>query len=113
MEGVLVFGQDAVDLPAGDIDTQLMQLLQEERLVLCDRYLDATLAYQGYGRGLDLDMILTLHCLETLGKVWTGVGPFTHNDPRDRPPAIFGGDVTLHAGPDRSAHVLLPVIPKR
>ena len=37
--------------------------------------------------------------VETLGKVWTGVGPFTHDDPRDRPPAIFGGDVTLHAGP--------------
>ena len=51
--------------------------------------------------------------LETLGKVWTGVGPFTHNDPRDRPPAVFGGNVTLHAGPDRPAHVLLPVIPKK
>ena len=35
--------------------------------------------------------------LETLGKVWTGVGPFTHDDPRDRPPAVFGGDVTLHS----------------
>jgi predicted acyl esterase len=51
--------------------------------------------------------------LQTLGKVWTGVGPFTHNDARDRPPAVFGGNVTLHAGPDRPAHVLLPVIPKR
>jgi hypothetical protein len=51
--------------------------------------------------------------LETLGKVWTGVGPFTHNDPRDRPPAVFGGDVTLHAGPNRQAYVLLPVIPKK
>ena len=51
--------------------------------------------------------------LETLGKVWTGVGPFTHNDPRDRPPAVFGGNVTLHAGPDRQAYVLLPVIPKK
>ena len=50
--------------------------------------------------------------LETLGKVWTGVGPFTHNDPRDRPPAVFGGDVTLHAGPERQAYVLLPVIPE-
>jgi predicted acyl esterase len=49
--------------------------------------------------------------LETLGKVWTGVGPFTHNDPRDRPAAVFGGDVTLHAGPDRQACVLLPIIP--
>lgn len=49
--------------------------------------------------------------VETLGKVWTGVGPFTHDDPRDRPPAVFGGNVTLHAGPDRQAHLLLPVIP--
>jgi uncharacterized protein len=51
--------------------------------------------------------------LATLGKVWTGVGPFTHNDPRDRPPAVFGADVTLHAGPHRQAHVLLPVIPMK
>jgi hypothetical protein len=51
--------------------------------------------------------------VETLGKVWTGVGPFTHDDPRDRPPAIFGGDVTLHAGPGRQPYVLLPVIPKK
>ena len=39
--------------------------------------------------------------VETLGKVWTGVGPFTHNDPRARPPAVFGGDVTLHRSPRR------------
>jgi hypothetical protein len=51
--------------------------------------------------------------VETLGKVWTGVGPFTHDDPRDRPPAIFGGNVTLHAGPGRQPYVLLPVIPKK
>ncbi len=51
--------------------------------------------------------------LETLGKVWTGVGPFTHNDPRDRPPEIFGGDVTLHTSPDHPAHVLLPLIPNK
>ena len=50
--------------------------------------------------------------LETLGKVWTGCGPFVHNDARDRPPKVFGGDVTLHAGPGRPAHLLLPVIPK-
>jgi hypothetical protein len=42
--------------------------------------------------------------------VFTGVGPFRHNDPRDRPAAVFGGDVTLHMGPERQAHLLLPVI---
>ena len=48
-----------------------------------------------------------------LGKFsgWTGVGPFQHNDTRDRPPEIFGGDVTLRGGPKEQAYVLLPVIP--
>jgi dTMP kinase len=30
-------------------------------VVLCDRYVDATLAYQGYGRGVDLTLIRTLN----------------------------------------------------
>jgi predicted acyl esterase len=51
--------------------------------------------------------------LGTLGKVFTGVGPFRHNDARDRPTSVFGGDVTLHTGPDRQAYLLLPIIPKR
>jgi predicted acyl esterase len=42
----------------------------------------------------------------------TGCGPFLHDDPRDRPPDIFGGRTTLHFGPDRPAYLLLPVIPK-
>jgi uncharacterized protein len=49
--------------------------------------------------------------LKTLGAVWTGVGPFRHDDPRDRPAAVFGGDVTLHAGPGRNAYLLVPIIP--
>jgi hypothetical protein len=42
----------------------------------------------------------------------TGVGPFFHDDPRDRPAKIFGGKVTLHMGPNQPAYVLLPIIPK-
>ena len=42
-----------------------------------------------------------------------GVGPFTHNDPVDRPPAIFGGQVSLHFGGDRVTRLLLPVIPEK
>ena len=51
--------------------------------------------------------------LEKLGKVFTGVGPFRHDHPKDRPAAVFGGDVTLHVGPDKPAHVLLPIIPAK
>ncbi|MDI9332663.1 MAG: CocE/NonD family hydrolase [Alphaproteobacteria bacterium] len=51
--------------------------------------------------------------LETLGTQWHGCGPFVHNDPRDRPADVFGGDVTLHAGPNRAAYLLLPIIPKK
>jgi putative CocE/NonD family hydrolase len=42
-----------------------------------------------------------------------GCGPFLHDDPRDRPSAIFGGRTTLHFGPEHPAHVLLPVVPGR
>jgi uncharacterized protein len=42
-----------------------------------------------------------------------GVGPFTHTDPRDRPPEIFDGVNTLHFGADRAPCLLLPVIPPR
>ena len=45
-----------------------------------------------------------------IGK-WTGCAVFRHTDPRDRPADIFGGDVTLHTGPNRKAYVMLPVIP--
>jgi predicted acyl esterase len=51
--------------------------------------------------------------LGTLGAVFTGVGPFKHDDPRDRPPEIFGKTVTLHCGPGRRSHVLLPLIPPK
>lgn len=36
-------------------------------IVLCDRYADSTLAYQGYGHGLDLEMLHTITALATGG----------------------------------------------
>jgi predicted acyl esterase len=42
---------------------------------------------------------------------FTGVGPFLHNDHRDRPPEIFDGSTTLHLGPSTPAHLLAPIVP--
>ena len=41
--------------------------LAEGRVVVCDRYTDSTLAYQGGGRGLDTSALATLNALATGG----------------------------------------------
>jgi uncharacterized protein len=40
-----------------------------------------------------------------------GVGPFTHNEPRNRPGDIFGGVNTLHFAENRRPWLMLPIIP--
>ncbi|HXH63445.1 MAG TPA: CocE/NonD family hydrolase C-terminal non-catalytic domain-containing protein, partial [Gemmatimonadales bacterium] len=47
-----------------------------------------------------------------VGYPQSGVGPFVHDDPRDRPKEIFGGTNTLHFEPGRQPYLLLPVIPR-
>jgi dTMP kinase len=41
--------------------------LAQGRVVLCDRFCDSTVAYQGYGRGLDLTLIAQLNAVATAG----------------------------------------------
>jgi hypothetical protein len=41
-----------------------------------------------------------------------GCGPFLHNDPDDRPEAIFDGTNTVHAGAKKPSFVLVPIIPE-
>jgi dTMP kinase len=42
--------------------------LKERTIVLCDRFFDATVAYQAYGRGLDLEAVLDL-CLAATHRI--------------------------------------------
>lgn len=37
------------------------------RIILCDRFADSTMAYQGYGRGLDREMLISLTKIATGG----------------------------------------------
>ena len=41
--------------------------LEEGKMVICDRFSDSTTAYQGYGRGIDLDIVGTINSLATQG----------------------------------------------
>jgi dTMP kinase len=47
--------------------TVIRPALEREALVLCDRFADSTVAYQGYGRGLDVQMIRALNQVATGG----------------------------------------------
>jgi predicted acyl esterase len=64
-------------------------------------------------RGKDYEWEGEAATLSNMKNPMRGCGPFVHDDETDRPPAIFGGKVTLHMGPQRPAHALLPVIPPR
>ncbi len=35
--------------------------IKAEKVVICDRYTDSTIAYQGYGRGIDLEMVNSIN----------------------------------------------------
>lgn len=41
--------------------------LQEGQIVICDRYIDSTAAYQGHGRGNDIELVGRLNDFATVG----------------------------------------------
>lgn len=50
---------------AQHIDTLVKPAIEAGKVVLCDRHTDSTLAYQGYGRGVDLEQIKMLNNIAT------------------------------------------------
>ncbi|MCU0550222.1 MAG: dTMP kinase [Leptolyngbya sp. Prado105] len=74
---LLLHGEDAVCdrtellLYAADraqhVEGFLRPHLEKGAWILCDRYTDSTIAYQGYGRGLDLELIDQLNQIATGG----------------------------------------------
>ncbi len=52
---------------AQHVEEVIRPALAAGRIVLCDRFTDSTLAYQGYGRGSDLDLLRALCDIATAG----------------------------------------------
>lgn len=53
---------------AQHIDTIVTPAVDAGKIVLCDRHIDSTVAYQGYGRGQDIEQINKLNMIATSGK---------------------------------------------
>lgn len=52
---------------AQHVDCIIRPALQSGVVILCDRHTDSTVAYQGYGRGLDIEEIKSLNDIATGG----------------------------------------------
>lgn len=50
------------------VEQELKPNLAGGKFILCDRYTDSTIAYQGYGRGLSMSLIHQLNYIATGGK---------------------------------------------
>ena len=46
---------------AQHVQEVILPAIESSKIVLCDRYTDSTLAYQGYGRGIDLGLLRQLN----------------------------------------------------
>lgn len=80
---------------AQHMDACVAPALAANRIVLCDRYHDSTLAYQGYGRGLCLETITSLNTLATHGRTPDLTFLF------DGPPTVLRQRVSARGAADR------------
>jgi dTMP kinase len=73
---LLLFAADR----AQHIEQLVRPKLENGAIVLCDRFTTSTIAYQGYGRGLDVTMIQALNAIATAGivpdlTIWLDLDP--------------------------------------
>jgi len=68
---------------------EILPALEAGEIVLCDRFYDSTTAYQGYGRGLNLDDVHRVNSIATDGL---------------KPDITFFLDVSLTVSNDRTKH---------
>ena len=66
----------------------IIPALAQGKMVLCDRHTDSTMAYQGYGRGIDLELLRRLNNMASYDR---------------RPDLTFLLDCPVHIGLSRTA----------
>lgn len=66
---------------AQHIQERVLPALQSGKTVICDRFYDATTVYQGYARGIDLELIDTIHA-QVLGSLRPDITILFDLDPR-------------------------------
>jgi dTMP kinase len=95
--------------------------LEEGTIILCDRFIDSTTAYQGYGRGLDLDLIQQLNAIAADGlesdltlwldvEVETGLARVQQRGKRDR---VEQADIAFHQRVRQGYRALAEQCPQR
>lgn len=62
------------------VSEKIIPLLEKNYFVLADRYVDSTTAYQGYGRGIELEIVQQINRAATLG-VMPGVTFYLQIEP--------------------------------
>lgn len=61
---------------------KIIPALNEGKVVLCDRFIDSSLAYQGYARGIGMDEILEINKF-AIGEYMPNLSIFFDIDPRE------------------------------
>ena len=106
---------------AQHVEGVLKPELSQGTLILCDRYTDSTLAYQGYGRGISLDLIDQINHIATAGlqsdlTLWLdvdaqiGLGRTHRRGPADR---MEQNDLEFHQRVQQGFRVIAKTNPHR
>ena len=51
---------------AQHVETFIKPAIEQGKIVLCDRHTDSTIAYQGYGRGQDIELLKNLNNIKKI-----------------------------------------------
>ena len=43
------------------VEKKILPSLSKKKIILCDRFIDSTLAYQVYGKGVDINLVNSIH----------------------------------------------------